>query len=97
MERLPGKVLLKDIAAELGQHPTAITHWLQRKFDMSFTEYVGRIRIDMAKELLRRTHLGVGEVAQRVGIDDTSNFSRLFRRHEGMSPLDYRKRLGIKA
>jgi len=96
MSRLPGKITLNEIAAELGQHPTAITHRLQRKFGMSFSEYVGRIRIDKAKELLRRTRLGAGEIARRVGTSDASNFSKLFRKLEGMSPLEYRKLFGGK-
>ncbi len=90
--KLPGRVRLDEIASDLNQHPTAVTHRLQRKFGMSFTEYVGRVRVDMAKELLRDTRLGSGEVARRVGISDTSNFSKLFRRHEGISPLEYRRR-----
>lgn len=90
--RLVDGVTLNEAAAALGQHPTAITHRLQRKYDMSFSQYMGRLRVDKAKEALRRTKLGVGEVARRVGIDDTSNFAKLFRKFEGMSPLEYRRR-----
>jgi len=97
MARFPDKVLLRDIAGELGLDPTAITHRLQRKFGMSFTEYVGRLRVDKAKELLRRTRLSVTEVARRVGIADVSNLGKLFRRFEGMSPLDYRKQFGNRS
>lgn len=96
MDRLPGKVTLNEIAKELGQHPTAITHRLQRKFGMSFSDYVGRLRIDKAKDLLRKTRLGVGDVAIRVGIGDASNFSKLFRKIEGMAPLEYRARFGSR-
>ena len=96
MARFPDKVTLNEIAEELGQHPTAITHRLQRKFGMSFSEYVGRLRIDKAKELLRRTQLGAGEVAVRVGVGDASNFNKLFRKFEGMTPLEYRERFRKK-
>jgi AraC-like DNA-binding protein len=87
-------VSLEDIARELGVHPTAVTHRLQRTLGLSYTEYVGQLRVEKAKELLRRTQLGVGEVGRRVGIDDPSNFAKLFRRHEGISPGDYRKNRG---
>lgn len=89
-EGLPGRIRLGEVAGKLGQHPTAVTHRLQRKFGMSFSEYVGRLRVNRAKELLRRTRLGVGEVAQRVGIRDPSNFAKLFRKWEGVSPSVYR-------
>jgi len=96
MARFPDKVLLQDVAKELGVHPTAVTHWLQRKFSMSFSEHVSRIRIDKAKELLRRTRLTVADIAQRVGIRDASNLGKLFRKFEGMSPLEYRRQFGRK-
>ncbi len=92
MARLPETVQLNDVAKRLGRHPSAITHQLQRKFGLSFTQYVGRLRIDTAKELLRRTRLGIGEVALRVGISDASNFSKLFRKFEGVTPQQYRSR-----
>jgi len=92
--RLAEGVRLTAIARDLGQHPTAITHRLQRKFGMSFSEYVGRLRVDQAKELLRRTRLTVSEVSRRVGINDASNFSRLFRKFEHMSPREYRQQYG---
>ena len=44
------------------------------------------------REMLQRTKLGVGDVGKRVGIGDSSNFSRLFRKFEGMSPREYRRR-----
>jgi len=95
-EHLEKRVQLKDVARQLKLHPTTITHRLQRKFGMSFSEYVGKLRVDKAKELLRRTRLPLRQVAQRVGIDDPSNLGRLFRRHEGMSPSAYRKQYGLK-
>ncbi|MBX7255145.1 MAG: helix-turn-helix domain-containing protein [Candidatus Hydrogenedentes bacterium] len=91
--KLPNHVTLNEVAERLGRHPTAITHQLQRKFGLSYSQYVGRLRIDRAKELLRRTRLGVGDVAKRVGIRDASNFSKLFRKFEGVSPQQYRDHL----
>ena len=92
--RIDQRITLSALAAELGKHPTAITHQLQRRFGMSFSQYVGRLRVDKAKDLFRRTRLGVGDVARRVGIPDPSNFSRLFRKFEGCSPSEYQGRFG---
>lgn len=90
------EITLDKVAARLGQKPSAITHRLQRKFGMSYSEYVGRLRVDKAKELLRRTRLSATEVARRVGIGDPGNFAKLFRKFEAMTPLEYRKRFGRK-
>ena len=92
--RLAEGVTLNETAAALGEHPTAITHRLQRRYGLSFSQYVGQLRVNKAKDLLRRTKLGVSDVARRVGIADNSNFAKLFRRYEGVSPQEYRERYG---
>jgi len=92
--RLLDGVTLEYVAGELGQTPSAITHRLQRKFGMSFSEYVGRLRVDMAKQLFRKTRLSVTEVAHRTGIADQSNFAKLFKKFEGVTPAAYRETHG---
>lgn len=93
---LESGISLREVAGRLGQTPSAITHRLQRNFGMSFSDYVGRLRIDRAKELLRRTKLTAEAVGRRVGVDDPSNFRKLFRKFERISPQEYRKRFGVK-
>lgn len=92
--RLLQGITLEEVAVTLGQTPSAISHRLKRKFGMSFSDYVGRIRVDRAKRLFRETLLGPLEVGHRVGIPDQSNFARLFRKVEGISPSAYRKQFG---
>jgi AraC-like DNA-binding protein len=97
LPRFAEGVSLTEVAGLLGVSPSAITHRLQRRFGLSYSEYLGRLRAEKAKELLRRTRLNIAEVAARVGISDPSNLGRLFRRHVGMSPNAYRSRYGRKS
>ncbi len=87
-------VTLEEAANAVNESPAAISKRLQRKLGMSFSEYKGRVRVDHAKELLRDTQLSIGEISHRVGIEDLSNFSRLFRQHEGIAPGRYRSKYG---
>ncbi len=96
LPRIEEGVHLSVVAQLLGVTPSAITHRLQRRFGLSYSEYLGRLRAEKAKELLRRTRLTITEVASRVGISDPSNLGRLFRRHVGMSPNEYRSLHGRK-
>ncbi len=58
------------------------------------TPYRYRIakQIEMSKMLLSYSGLSVAEIACRAGFDDPLYFSRLFRRHVGTSPSEYRKK-----
>ncbi|UYB51953.1 AraC family transcriptional regulator [Xanthomonas sp. AM6] len=55
-------------------------------------EYLLAWRMQVAKDLLRRDGLSVGEVAQRVGYGSTSAFSVAFSRHVGEPPSRYARR-----
>jgi transcriptional regulator GlxA family with amidase domain len=59
---------------------------------MSPLEYVHRLRIEEAKQMLETADAPLEDVAAEVGYQDPSFFSRLFRRRVGMTPAHYRRR-----
>lgn len=59
---------------------------------MTINEYLEQLRISKAKELLRFTEKGIGEIGSLCGFTDSHYFSRVFMKVEGISPREYRKR-----
>ena len=57
---------------------------------IGFSRYINNKRIEYAKELLVSTKLSVREIANMVGISDENYFSRVFRKHTGVSPVYFR-------
>lgn len=57
------------------------------------SEFIIRIRMEKASELLKDWQLNISEVAYQVGFSEASNFSRTFRKHFGCSPSRYREQL----
>ena len=57
----------------------------------SFTAYLTRVRIQRSKELLCYESFRLTDIAQLVGFEDQSYFSRVFKRMEGVSPRRYRE------
>jgi AraC-like DNA-binding protein len=56
---------------------------------LTYGPIVDRVRLEMAKELLRNPAKKIRDVALAVGFDDQSNFGRMFRRVTGLSPNQY--------
>ena len=96
MENLASRLSLAEVAAECGISKYHFSRMFKSATGMSFSAFVNKMRIDMAKELLRQPQLNITQVCYASGFNDLSYFDKVFRRHTGTSPSGYRKRLRIK-
>jgi AraC-like DNA-binding protein/ligand-binding sensor protein len=60
---------------------------------LTFTDYLGRVRVEKAKNLLLNPHLRVSEIAYTVGFQSLTHFNRVFRKLTDESPTDFRENL----
>lgn len=83
---------------EVSQHVYMSMNYFSALFKQqrgeSFVEFLTRVRLDKAKELLLATSLKTYEIASRVGYGDPQYFSVIFKRHVGMTPKQYRASAG---
>ena len=81
----------------LAKHHFISKYHLSRKFreitGYNFKEYLILYRLNEAKKLLCNTEFSVSAIGQAIGYGDTNHFIRTFRHHEGVSPLQYRKKM----
>ncbi|MFD0712837.1 response regulator [Paenibacillus sp. GCM10027626] len=82
---------LQEIADHVHMSPNYLSSLFKKELRFSLVEYMNRIRVDKAKQLLRDTPMKSYEVALEVGYADESYFSRMFKRYCGMAPNEYRK------
>lgn len=54
--------------------------------------YLQRLRIENAKQLLERSRDTVNEITWKIGYEDINSFRRLFIKHTGLSPKEYRNK-----
>jgi len=60
---------------------------------VNFTEYLSRVRIEKAKNLLLNPNLRISEIAYEVGFQSLTHFNRVFKRILAQSPTEYRGQL----
>lgn len=60
------------------------------RMNMTFNQYVTRLRLDKAKELLASSGVKVYKVAEQLGYHDVKYFNRVFKKETGLTPEEYR-------
>jgi two-component system response regulator YesN len=83
---------LDQVAQHVGLSSNYFSHLFKKELGINFVEYVVTYRVDKAKELLGSTPHKLYEIAELVGFNDSTYFSRAFKRITGKSPMDYVKR-----
>ncbi|MGH3488301.1 MAG: helix-turn-helix transcriptional regulator, partial [Actinopolymorphaceae bacterium] len=77
-------------ARRIGLSLSSLRRAIRRGGGCSPKEYVLRVRLNRAKELLAESDLRVAEIARKVGHDDPAYFTRMFTRRTGMPPSAFR-------
>ncbi|OXM87720.1 helix-turn-helix domain-containing protein [Paenibacillus rigui] len=65
----------------------------KQKYGCGLYEYILKVRMERAKELLADTELKIQLVCEKVGYHDSNYFSKAFKKYVGVSPQDYRSRV----
>lgn len=84
------EISLNMVASHVNVNRTYLSLLFKKDAGENFSDFVTRIRVEKAKELLKG-NVKLYEVACSVGFSDPKYFSIVFKKTTGMSPLDYRK------
>lgn len=84
---------LRDISAMFYLSREHISRRFRQEYNETITDYVTKIRMEKAKELLENPHLKIYEIANKVGYQNEGYFSRLFKKMMGYTPNEYRSLL----
>jgi AraC-like DNA-binding protein len=84
---------LKSISKELQVNPAYLSREFSRYFDdLSFGEYIRKLRIEKAIQLIHTSKYSLTEIAYLTGFSDQSHFTRIFKRFTGKNPSEYKRK-----
>ena len=92
-EHLGEDLSLEPVARAAGMSAFYFCKVFKSATGVTFTDYVGRARVEKTKQLLLNPNTRVSEAAYESGFQSLSQFNRVFRRITGEAPSAYRERL----
>ena len=92
-QHLYSELTLSIHAEKFDKNPSYLSNAFKKEVGETLTSYIGRQRSRASLRYFNTTNMSVAEVAGAVGIPDFGYFSKLFKRHIGISPREYKKML----
>ena len=89
-DRAHEPIALSTLAREAGVHPSHLARAFRTHYRQSIGAYLRALRIERASRELANRAITISEIGLRAGFYDHSHFSRIFRRHTGMTPAQFR-------
>lgn len=80
-----------DVAAELGMSESRFSRFFRRATGNTFTDFVNRVRVNRACQLLMESDRLVTHICYEVGFNNVANFNRRFLEIKGMTPTEFRR------
>jgi AraC family transcriptional regulator len=90
---LDATLTIAELSEVLNLSPHHFSELFRRTIGLTPHQYVLKMRIERAMVLLQRTHQPIVTIAQQVGFQTQSHFTRIFRQHTQFTPKQYRDRL----
>lgn len=82
---------MSEIAQRIGMTESRFSRYFRKATGNTFTDFVNRLRINRACQLLMETNQYISTICYNVGFNNVANFNRRFMEIKGMTPSDFRK------
>lgn len=92
-DRCHEPLTLSTVAHAVGIHPSHLARVFRKHYRRSIGDYIRGLRIDRAATELADTAMPLATIGLRSGFYDQSHFSRVFKRHTGLTPARFRAAL----
>ena len=90
LENYTREISLEEVAKELNYNKYYISHIISETFKCNFRTLVNSYRVSMAQNLLVSTGKSISEIAYECGFKNQSSFNRIFLKHSGVIPSEFR-------
>lgn len=84
-------ICLTSVSSDIGINPTYLSFFFKEQTGENFVNYVNKLRLANAKELLIQTSYPLYEIAQLVGYSNSNVLIRIYKKYEGITPGQFRE------
>ena len=92
-DHLSEEITLESVLKKFSVNKNTLNNAFNNEMSMSCMAYLEDLRVNRAKKMLQLDDESVSEISRLCGYDDTGYFSKVFKKHTGLTPSDYRRQM----
>lgn len=92
LENIDKKLSLNDVANHVNMSPSYFSSFFKKETGQNFIQFSNTTKIEKACEYLQSGQYRINEIALMLGFENAYYFSKVFRRHQGMSPSQFQNK-----
>lgn len=89
-QNYPSDLSLQEVAGKFQVSREYVSRRFKQEYGINFSDYIVSVRIEKAKLLMQNPGLKLAQISEMIGFHDVKYFSKVFKKHTGHSPKDYR-------
>ena len=93
LSNLSSDISVKEVAEHVHLNPEYFSKLFKKEMKENVKNYILRIKVDAAKDMLENPNIPVSIISLELGYYNFSHFTQMFKKHEGITPTEYRKRI----
>lgn len=86
------KMKIENLANKFLISANYVSIFVKKHSGLSIQNHIIQYKIKTAQKLLKNSKLNVNEISFKLGFNDASHFNKIFKKYNGMSPLQFRSR-----
>lgn len=92
LSNLSMDLTVKDVAEYVSFSPEYFSKLFKKETGENVKNYILRVKVDAAKDMLKTPNIPISIIASELGYSNFSHFTQMFRKHESITPSEYRKK-----
>lgn len=92
-DNLGNNFSIEELSKHSGLNPNKLQFGFKYVYNKTVREYIILKRLEYSKDLLCTTDLSINAIANKIGVESASYFSKLFKNHYGLTPSEFKKTL----
>ena len=93
-KNFPYKISLSILSQKFECCNATLTNSFKKEHKISISTYISKVRLEKAKEMLQKSRKSIKEISFLCGFSDQNYFSKVFTKHYGCSPSEFKKKKG---